>query len=36
MGLVAGVPPYFITDVVGVIVRVVEMLEVDVISGVDW
>lgn len=38
MGVVAGVgtfPPYFITEVVGLIVRVVEMWEVDRISGVD-
>lgn len=37
MGVVAGVgtfSPYFITDVVGVILNVVETLEVDSISGV--
>lgn len=38
MGVVAGVgifPPYFITDIFGLIVQVAEMWEVDRISGVD-
>lgn len=38
MGVVAGVgtfPPYFITDVVGLIVHGVEMWQVDRISGAD-